>query len=57
MVAIGVENSDDGDSFLTRVGASYEIEFTGWSLSAEVNVDIVDNSTVLVFGASFVWKF
>jgi hypothetical protein len=57
VVAVGVENSDDGNSLLTRVGASYEIEFSGWSLSPEVNVDFVDNSTVLVFGASFVWKF
>ena len=57
VVAVGVENSDDGDAFLTRVGASYEIEFSGWSLSPEVNLDFVDDSTVLVFGASFVWKF
>ncbi|MEH6583516.1 MAG: hypothetical protein V7754_16385 [Halioglobus sp.] len=57
VVAIGVEDSDDGDSFLARVGASYEIEFSGWSLSPEVNFDFVDDSTVLVFGASFVWKF
>jgi hypothetical protein len=57
VVAVGVENSDDGDSFLTRVGASYEIEFSGWSLSPEVNLDFVDDSTVLVFGASFVRKF
>jgi hypothetical protein len=49
---------DDGDhSFLTRVGGSYEFEFSGWSLSPEVNVDFVDRGTVLVFGASFVWKF
>ncbi len=51
-------NYNDGDhSFLTRVGGSYEIEFSGWSLSPEVNVDFVDDDTVLVFGASFVWKF
>ena len=57
VVAIGTE-IDDGDySALTRVGASYEIEFSGWSLSPEVNVDFVDRSPVLVFGASFVWKF
>jgi len=34
-----------------------EIEFSGWSLSPEVNVDFVDHGTVLIFGASFVWKF
>ena len=40
-----------------RVGGSYEIGFEGWSLSPEVNLDFVDGDTVLVFGASFVWKF
>ncbi len=57
VVAIGTEISDGDNSFLTRVGGSYEFEFSGWSLSPEVNVDFVDHGTVLVFGASFVWKF
>jgi hypothetical protein len=57
VVDSGNEKSDGDDSFLTRVGGSYEIEFSGWSLSPEVNVDFVDHGTVLVFGASFVWKF
>jgi len=55
--AIGTEISDGDESFLARVGGSYEIEFSGWSLSPEVNVDFVDEGTVLVVGASFVWKF
>jgi len=54
VVAIGTEISDGDNSFLTRVGGSYEFEFSGWSLSPEVNVDFVDHGTVLVFGASFV---
>jgi hypothetical protein len=57
VVAIGTEISDGDNSFLTRVGGSYEFEFSGWSLSPEVNVDFVDEGTVLVIGASFVWKF
>ena len=57
VVAIGTEISDGESSFLTRVGGSYEFEFSGWSLSPEVNVDFVDQGTVLVIGASFVWKF
>ena len=57
VVAIGTEISDGDNSFLTRIGGSYEIEFSGWSLSPEVNIDFVDRGTVLVFGASFVWKF
>ena len=57
VVAIGTEIIAVDHSFLTRVGGSYEIEFSGWSLSPEVNVDFVDDDTVLIFGASFVWKF
>jgi len=57
VVAIGTEYNEGENSFLARVGGSYEIEFSGWSLSPEVNVDFVDQGTVLVIGASFVWKF
>jgi len=57
VVAVGTEIDEGEHSFLTRVGGSYEFEFSGWSLSPEVNVDFVDDRTVLVFGASFVWKF
>ena len=57
VVAVGNEYDDGEHRFLTRVGGSYEFEFSGWSLSPEVNVDFVDDRTVLVFGASFVWKF
>ena len=54
---MGITHDDGENSFLTRVGGSYEFEFSGWSLSPEVNVDFVDQGTVLVIGASFVWKF
>jgi len=57
LVGVGAEYSEGEPAFLTRVGGSYEIEFSGWSLSPEVNVDFVDDRVVLVFGASFVWKF
>jgi hypothetical protein len=57
VLAVGTEIDGGDNSFLTRVGASYEIGFNGWSLSPEINLDFVDSSTVLVFGASFVWKF
>ena len=56
-VAIGTEKSEDENTILGRVGGSYEFEFSGWSLSPEVNVDFVDGGTVLVIGASFGWKF
>ena len=45
VVAIGTEINDGDHSFLTRVGGSYEIEFSGWSLSPEVNVDFGDYAT------------
>ncbi len=37
VVAIGTEFNDGENSFLTRVGGSYEFEFSGWSLSPEVD--------------------
>jgi len=49
---------EDGDhEFLLRVGGSYEIEFSGWSLSPELNLDFVDSDVVFVIGASFGWEF
>jgi hypothetical protein len=57
LAAAGVEKSDGANNFLFRVGGSYEIGFSGWSLSPEVNVDFVDRSAVLVYGVSFGWKF
>ena len=56
-VFVGITHDDGENSFLTRVGGSYEFEFSGWSLSPEVNIDFVDQGTVVVIGASFVWKF
>jgi hypothetical protein len=56
LVAPGTEIDDGDHEFLLRVGGSYEIEFTGWSLSPEVNLDFVDSDIVIVVGVSFGWK-
>jgi hypothetical protein len=56
LVAPGTEIDDGDHEFLIRVGGSYEIEFTGWSLSPEVNLDYVDSDVVVVVGVSFGWK-
>ena len=56
-VAIDTEKPEREYTILGRVGGSYEFEFSGWSLAPEVNVDFVDEDTVLVVGASFVWIF
>jgi len=42
VVAISTEFNDGENSLLTRAGGSFEFEFSGWSLSLEVNVDFVD---------------
>lgn len=57
LVAPGTEIDDGDHEFLVRLGGSYEIEFSGWSLSPEVNLDFVDSDVVVVVGASFGWKF
>jgi hypothetical protein len=44
------------NSFLTRVGGSYEFEFSGLSLSPEVNVDFVDQSSVNPVIVEYSWS-
>ena len=53
----GVDDSDGDNELMMRLGASYEIEFDGWSLSPELNLDFVDGDVLVVLGASFGWKF
>ena len=57
MVAPGTEIDDGDHEFLLRGSGSYEVEFSGWSLSPEVNLDFVDSDIVVVVGASFGWKY
>ena len=42
---------EDGDAeFLVRVGGLYDIDFTGWSLAPELNLDFVDGDVTVVVG-------
>jgi hypothetical protein len=56
-VAPGTEIEDGDAEFLVRVGGSYDIDFTGWSLSPELNLDFVDGDVKVVVGVSFGWDF
>jgi len=56
-VAPGVDRSDGDNEFMIRLGAAYEIEFDGWSLTPDLNLDFVDGDVLVVLGASFGWKF
>jgi hypothetical protein len=40
-----------------RIGGSYEIKFSGFSVSPELNFDYVDDDIAVVGGVSFGWKF
>ncbi len=57
LVAPGVDHDGSDNEFLVRLGGSYEIEFDGWSLSPELNLDFVDGDVLTVLGVSFGWKF
>jgi hypothetical protein len=57
LVAPGFERSDGDNELLIRVGGTYEIEFDGWSLTPELNLDFVDGDVLTVLGVTFGWKF
>jgi len=46
----GVEDTEDGSEYLTRVGAEYAFEVGGLEIAPQVNVDFVDNEEVWVIG-------
>jgi hypothetical protein len=57
LIAPGTEIEDGDGEFVVRVGGSYDIDFTGWSLSPELNLDFVDGDVKVVVGVSFGWDF
>ena len=57
MVAPGWEHEDGENTYLTRVGTSYEFEIGDWTLAPEVNFDFVDGDTAYVVGVSLGWAF
>ena len=57
-MAPGVEFSDEPAAFAVRFGLGYDIElWRSLSLMPEVNADIVDGETTLVYGVSLGWGF
>jgi hypothetical protein len=57
LIAPGVERTDGDNEYMTRLGASYEFEFDGWTLAPELNFDFVDGEVKTVVGISFGWEF
>lgn len=57
-LAPGVEIEDGEESFLLRLGASYEFELAErWTIGPDLNVDIVDGEAALVVGIGIGRKF
>ncbi len=57
-IAPGVEFEDGEESFLLRLGASYEFELAErWTIGPDLNVDIVDGEAALVVGIGIGRKF
>jgi hypothetical protein len=56
-IAPGVEYSDGDTEYMTRLGASYEFRFTGWSLAPVINFDFVGGEIKTVVGVSCGWHF
>ena len=44
LAAAGSENRQGHDEFVVRVGAAYDINVSGWTLSPTVNVDFLDSN-------------
>lgn len=57
LVAPGIERANGNNDYMTRLGASYEFEFGGWTLAPELNFDFVGSETKTVLGVSFGWDF
>jgi hypothetical protein len=57
MVAPGWEHEEGENTYLTRVGTSYEFEIGEMTLAPEINFDFVDGDTAFVAGVSLGWAF
>jgi hypothetical protein len=53
LIAPGIERANGNNEYMTRLGASYEFEFDGWTLAPELNFDFVDSEMKTVVGVSF----
>jgi len=57
VVAPGWEHEEGENTYLTRIGTSYEFEVGEMTLAPEINFDFVDGDTAIVAGVSLGWAF
>jgi len=57
LVAPGWEHEEGENTYLTRIGTSYEFEIGEMTLAPEINFDFVDGDTAVVAGVSLGWAF
>ena len=57
VVAPGWEHEEGENTYLTRVGTSYEFKIGEMTLAPEINFDFVDGDTAFVAGVSLGWAF
>lgn len=53
----GLEDSDEGSEYLTRVGMEYDFEVGEFEIAPQLNVDFVDGEEVVVAGLFFAKGF
>ena len=56
-IAPGWEHEEGENTYLTRLGTSYEFEIGEVTLVPEINFDFVDGDTSFVAGVSLGWAF
>ena len=52
-LAPGLENTDEGNHGLIRIGAEYGFEVGTWEIAPQVDIDFVEGHRVLVIGVTF----
>ena len=57
LVAPGWEHEEGENTYLTRLGTSYEFELGEMTLAPEINFDFVDGDTAVVAGISLGFAF
>jgi len=57
LIAPGWEHEEGENTYLTRIGTSYEFEIGEMTLAPEINFDFVDGDTAIVAGVSLGWAF
>ena len=57
LIAPGWEHEEGENTYLTRIGTSYEFEIGEMTLAPEINFDFVDGDTAIVAGVRLGWTF